>query len=52
MVIDLCRESSQALFIDINSQRIDPCDSYIYSQIEFKSIDEKRIVDIVAYYQC
>jgi len=50
LIIGLCRKSPKSFFVDINSQRIDPCNCYINSKIEFKVINEEGIIDIVADY--
>ena len=40
MIVFFSRESSQSLFIDINSQRVDSGNRNIDSQIELQSVDE------------
>lgn len=47
MVINLGGKPGQALFIDIDPERINTSDSDVYSEIELQAVNKKGIVDIV-----
>jgi hypothetical protein len=50
-IIDLCSESAQTFLVDIDAQGVDSGDGYVDAEVEFETIDEKRVVDVVAYDQ-
>ena len=43
-------KSGQTIFIDVNSQGVDGCQSNIYAKIKFVAVNKKRVVDILTDY--
>lgn len=42
------RESREAFFINVDAQRIERRDKHVDAQIIFESIDQMRVVDVLA----
>ena len=48
VVINFSGKPSQSFLINVDSERVDACDTDVDSQIELKSVNKQRVVNVMA----
>lgn len=51
VIVNLSRKTSKTLLVNVNPQRVNPCDCHVNSEIELKPINEQRVIYVMTHNQ-
>ena len=46
-----CGQPDKSLLINVNPERIDTCQRHVYTEVKFVTIEEQRVIDVLADYR-